>query len=105
MDIASVLTALRLSDALAINVRIIRDSPSTNINPLTVHPPNLKYSRSTLSSVRGFAPVITGLDYGKHVYMRPVSRHSLLPPGLSTLALRTSQILKRIVFEHGNLKC
>jgi hypothetical protein len=82
-----------------------RIPPQQTSTPLQNIISKLKYSRSTLSSVRGFAPVITGLDYGKHVYMRPVSRHSLLPPGLSTLALRTSQILKRIVFEQGNLKC
>ena len=83
-----------------------RIPPQQTSTPLQNIISKLKYSRSTLSSVRGFAPVITGLDYGTwHVNMRPLSRHSLLPPGLSALALRTSQVLKRIVFEQGNLKC
>ena len=75
MDVASVLTVLKLSDEL-------RLAHVQNIDLLTEHFLNLKYSRSTLSSVRGFTPVLTGLDYGSwHVNMRPLSRHNLLPPG------------------------
>ena len=81
MDIASVLTALRLSDALAINVRIIKDSPSTNINPLTVHPPNLKYSRSTLSSVRGYTPVITDPVHDSMYTCSPLQDTACYPQG------------------------